>query len=183
MLQLAVQEVRYGLSLMAGGAALSATPVMGTITAAAATLMAFPLEALDDDAVPLIEAQQQQLQGTGGALQRVSLEALDVQQAVAELAASAAAAAGGALAAGDAEEAHKARDRLELARMSARLRLLRVALLDAARSVASARETATGTETQHPTLQESQLRLHRIFSGVHLPGAAGVAVRVTGSPG
>ncbi|GAB4814208.1 hypothetical protein N2152v2_001254 [Parachlorella kessleri] len=170
-IQLAVQEVRYGLSLMAGSAALLAMPSVGTITAAAATLMAFPLEALGGNATPSLKAQQQQQEegmAAGRAVQQVPLEATDVQQAVAELAATAAGAAaatGAALAAGagDAEHAHKARDRLEVARMSARLRLLRVALHHAARAVASARENATGAETQQPDLQEAQQRLHRIF--------------------
>ena len=155
-LQLAVQEVRYGLSLLAGAAELAARPVLGTVGSVVATLMAYPREGLG---VKSVSAGA----GAAGAApqQEVQLERSAVQQAVGELAAEAAkAAAAAAPAAGDSAAQRSLQERADVARMSARLRLLRVALHDAVRAAATAR----GAGASAP-VQEAHLRLHAIFLG------------------
>lgn len=164
-LQAAVQEVRYGLSLLAGGIALAAPPATGAVPAAVATLLAYPRDSLAG-AWAAGEAAE-----AGGAQQpslgAVPLESSDVQTAVAELAAASAAAAVPVHQPDDPQQAQRAQlRRTDAARMAARLRLLRVALHDTARAAAVARRGGTaGTPAQCSAVQAAQLRLHAIFTG------------------
>lgn len=157
-LQLAAQEVQYGLSLLAGAATLAASPGSGVVGSAVATLLAYPREALAAAANSGAEA----------AVRPVQLEAPGVQQALAELAAEAArdaaAATAAASAAGPGAAARAVQERADLAAMSTRLKLLRVALHHAVADVAAARQGGAG-------VQVAQLRLHAIFSGAE--GAQG----------
>lgn len=161
VVQLAVQEVLYGLSLMAGGTALASNPATPTISAAVAKLLSFPRQpGAGSAASPGVQQAQQ-------ALRDVQLESSEVQQAIADLAAAAASAAAAAAASSGSVDAsdQRGQQREEVARMVSRLRLLRVALHDAVRAMAEARAGAPAGAPSQLRVEDGLLRLHAIFSG------------------
>lgn len=152
--QLAVQELRYGLALMAGSAAVAAEAPGSQLAPVLARLMAFPRAA---------------------ASAAVHLDSPEVQQAVAA-AAAAAAAERSSQAAADTDTdggpgldaAEQAKRSAYTASMSARLQLLRCSLSAAAKDIAAARLGATGSASAQASasgLLAAQGRLHTIFMG------------------
>ena len=138
--QLAVQELRYGLSLMAGVVTLGAGPSTATMASVVVQLMAYPR---------LSAAAQ---------LSAVALDAPAVQAAVATAATSAVAERQPASTSPEQAEGQKAA--LYAAGIAARLRLLRIALHDGVRDAGAAR--AGGDDG---ALASALQRLHAIFQG------------------
>ena len=150
--QLAVQELRYGLALMAGSAATSAGSQGSQLAPVLARLMAFPRAA------------------AAAAAATVELDSSAVQQAVADAAGAAAearsteAAAHSASAADAAERAKRVNYQ---ASMAARLQLLRCSLTAAARGVEAAQLGASvgAAQASAAGVVAQQARLHAIFMG------------------
>lgn len=138
--QLAVQELRYGLSLMAGAVTLGAGPSTTTMASVVVQLMAYP-----------------RLSGAAQ-LSAVALDAPAVQAAVAAAATSAVAERQPASTSPEQAEGQKAA--LYAAGIAARLRLLRIALHDGVRDARAAR--AGGDDG---ALASALQRLHAIFQG------------------
>lgn len=144
--QLAVQELRYGLALLQGAAALAAVPTAAPLAPVIATLMAFPRAAAEGWAA--------------------ALDAPAVQQAAATAASDAVlrrAGVGHTVASEGGDASLDLRRVAEGAAAAARLRLLRVALHIAAADLAAGRLSA-GPETA-PHVANDQLRLHSVFAG------------------
>lgn len=152
--QLAVQELRYGLALMAGSATLAPHQPAARLAPVLARLMAFPRAAAAKAGGASSEA---------GPLQ---LDNPQVQQAVAD-AASAAAEARGSAAAASGDPAEQAKRAAYTAAMSARLQLLRCSLAAAARDVEATRLGASSSTaaTSAGAVVEARARLHAIFMG------------------
>lgn len=144
--QLAVGELRYGLSLMAGAAVVAPGQRGAQLAPVLARLMAFP-RATASIAVP--------------AAGPVCLDSPGVQQAVADAAAEAAQAHGSS---GGDDAAEQLQRHTYTASMSARLQLLRCSLASTAREVEAARLGAGGG-TSAAALASAQGRLHAIFMG------------------
>lgn len=153
--QLAVQELRYGLALMGGSATLAPTQPGAQLAAVLARLMAFP------------RAAAAKAGGEGGKAAPVQLDRPHVQQAVADAAAVAAEARGSAAAVSGVDLAEQAKRVAYTAAMAARLQLLRCSLSAAARDVEAARLGASrgAASTSAGALAEAQARLHTIFMG------------------
>lgn len=151
-IQLAVQELRYGLALLAGRAALASSRRGALLAPVLAHLMAFPRSAASAVA--------------GGAATAL-LDSRDVQQAVGDAAAEAAEARlGAALASSDGSDAvEKARRAAHAAAMSARLRLLRCSLAVASQDLRAARLGAGSGAASAADVASAQARLHSIFLG------------------
>lgn len=153
--QLAVQELRYGLALMAGSATMAPHQPAAWLAPVLARLMAFPRAAAAKAGGASSEA---------GPLQ---LDDPQVQQAVADAASAAAEARGSWATASGADSAEQAKRATYTAAMSARLQLLRCSLAAAARDVEAARLGASrsATATSAGAVVEAQARLHAIFMG------------------
>ncbi len=151
-IQLAVQELRYGLALLAGRTALASSRRGAQLAPVLARLMAFPRSAASAVA--------------GGAATAL-LDSRDVQQAVGDAAAEAAEARLGAALAGSggSDVAEKARRAAYAAAMSARLRLLRCSLAAAAQDLQAARLGAGSGAASAADVASAQARLHSIFLG------------------
>lgn len=151
-IQLAVQELRYGLALLSGRTALAAGQRGAQLAPVLARLMAFPRSATSSMAG-----------AAGGAL----LDSRDVQQAVGDAAAEAAEArVGAALASSSGSDAaEKAMRAAYAAAMSARLQLLRCSLAAAAQDLRAARLGAGTGAASAADVAAAQARLHSIFMG------------------
>ena len=165
--QLAVQELRYGLALLVGSAALAASTPSARLAPVAAQLMAFPrAAAASATAGAALASRVESGPGNGGG--GIELDSPAVQQAVVDAAGAAAearaheAVAAGRIPASAAEDpAEYARRASYMAAISARLQLLRCSLAATARSVAGARAGAGCASA----LATAQARLHTIFLG------------------
>lgn len=153
--QLAVQELRYGLALLAGRATLAADGRTRQLAPVLARLMAFPQAAASSAAA------------SGPAAASLQLDSPAVQQAVADAAAAAAEAraAQAVAAAGAADGIDKGRRSAYAAGMSARLQLLRCSLAAAARDVEAAGLGSGGNEATAAAVAAQQAHLHAIFMG------------------
>lgn len=158
-IQLAVQELRYGLALMAGSTALAEAAPASQLAPVLARLMAFPRAAAAASG--------------NGFPAAVQLDSPAVQQAVADAAAAAAsearsqAAAAAAIAPGG-DVAEQAKRGAYAASMSARLQLLRCSLSAAARDAEAARLGSgggAGAQASAAAVAAAQQRLHAIFGG------------------
>lgn len=158
--QLAVQELRYGLALLSGAASLAPAQPGARLAPVLARLMAFPrasAAAASWDASPAAGSQQQPA---------TQLDSPEVQQAVADAAAAAAEARGtGAAASGGVDAAEAARRAAYQAAMAARLQLLRCSLDEAARDLRAARLGGGASAS----VAAAQGRLHAIFMGERPP--------------
>lgn len=153
--QLAVQELRYGLALMAGASAVAPHQPAARLAPVLARLMAFPRAAAASA-------------GAGTEAAPLQLDSPEVQQAVADAAAAAAEARGsGAAPSGGIDAAEQAKRAAYAAAMAARLQLLRCTLAATARDVEAARLGAGGATAaaSAAALAEAQGRLHGIFMG------------------
>jgi len=159
--QLAVQELRYGLALMAG----SATPERHHPGRQPAAVPARPM------ALP--RAAEAKAGGANAKAAALQLDDPQGQQAVADAASAAAQARSSAAVAGGVDPAEQAKRVAYTAAMAARLQLLRCSLAAAARDVEAARLGATGSTVAATAgaVAEAQARLHAIFMGEW--GAAG----------
>jgi midasin len=157
--QLAVQELRYGLALMQGAAAAAADSPGARLAPVLARLMAFPRAAA----------------AAAPGLPPIQLDSPDVQQAAADAAATAAAEAAPsqAASAAGADAAEEGKRRSYAAAMSARLQLLRCSLAAAANDVQAAllgADGSSGGQACTASVAAAQARLHSIFMG-ELPGS------------
>ncbi|KAL4440107.1 hypothetical protein ABPG75_003108 [Micractinium tetrahymenae] len=154
--QLAVQELRYGLALLAGRAALAADQQSTRLAPVLARLMAFPRAAASrvagTAAVP----------GDGAA---ALLDSPEVQQAVGDAAAAGAEArlCAALASSGSSDAAEKAKRAAYAAAMSARLQLLRCSLSAAARDVQAGQLGAGSGAAAAADVAAAQARLHFIF--------------------